>query len=297
MIPPRSTFIAGLVAAIALPGAAAVLDSHERAYPASLNSPSVLYVRTPQVAERLFLSFDTIAADVYWMRAIQHHGRSLHRPAGDERFDDLWPLLDLATTLDPRFNVAYRFGAILLAEPPPNGPGRPQDAIRLLEKGLAANPARWQYAHDIGFVHYWHTGRFDAAADWFGRAGATPGAPRWLGPLAAMTRARGGDVETARTQLSALATSNEYYIRRAAERGLLQLRALEELAAIETLIEAHERATGRRPGQLGDLVTSGRLSRIPADPAGHPYVYSDIDGTVRLSDDSPLSPLPTTLRP
>ena len=48
----------------------------------------------------------------------------------------LYPLLDLTTTLDPRFNIAYRFGAIFLAEPYPGGPGRPDLAIALLEKGL-----------------------------------------------------------------------------------------------------------------------------------------------------------------
>ena len=49
----------------------------------------------------------------------------------------LYPLLDLTTTLDPVFNIAYRFGSIFLAEPYPGGAGRPDLAITLLEKGLA----------------------------------------------------------------------------------------------------------------------------------------------------------------
>ena len=49
-------------------------------------------------------------------------------------------MLDLTTTLDPLFNVAYRFGAIFLAEPYPGGAGRPDLAIALLEKGLQARP-------------------------------------------------------------------------------------------------------------------------------------------------------------
>ena len=69
-------------------------------------------------------------------------------------------LLDLTTTLDPHFNIAYRFGAIFLVHEPPNGPGRADQAIALLEKGSRRNPTRWQYAHDIGFIHYWYTGDY-----------------------------------------------------------------------------------------------------------------------------------------
>ncbi len=34
----------------------------------------VLYVQSPEVARRLALSYDVLAADVYWIRALQHFG-------------------------------------------------------------------------------------------------------------------------------------------------------------------------------------------------------------------------------
>ena len=75
------------------------------------------------------------AADVYWIRAIQHYGGERLSTAADRNFELLFPLLDLATTLDPYFTIAYRFGAIFLSEPLPGGPGRPDQAIALLRKG------------------------------------------------------------------------------------------------------------------------------------------------------------------
>ena len=45
------------------------------------------------------------------------------------------PLLDLTTTLDPYFSIAYRFGAIFLSEASPGGPGRPDQAVALLAEG------------------------------------------------------------------------------------------------------------------------------------------------------------------
>ena len=86
-------------------------------------------------------------------------------------------MLDLVTTLDPRFTVAYRFGAIFLTEAYPSGPGRPDLAIALLERGIAQDGGRWEYMHDIGFIYYWWLKDYQEAAEWFDRAGKAPGAP------------------------------------------------------------------------------------------------------------------------
>ena len=89
----------------------------------------------------------------------------------------LYPLLDLTTTLDPYFSIAYRFGAIYLGEPYPGGPGRPDLAVALLQKGLAAQPSKWQYLMDLGFVQYWHLHDYAAAATAFTSASELPGVP------------------------------------------------------------------------------------------------------------------------
>ncbi len=35
----------------------------------------LLYLQSGKTADRLMLSFDALAADVYWIRTIQHYGR------------------------------------------------------------------------------------------------------------------------------------------------------------------------------------------------------------------------------
>jgi tetratricopeptide (TPR) repeat protein len=204
----------------------------------------------------------------------------------------LYPLLDLTTSLDPRFSTAYRFGAIFLAMAPPDGPGRTDQAIALLEKGLRASPDRWQYAHDIGFVHYWHTGDFAAAADWFERAATMPAAPVWIGPLAALTKVQGGDRTAGRRMLQELLESPEAYIRQAAERGLLQLQALEGIDLLQQMVDEYYKRTGEYPKALFDLTRAGMLPGIPVDPARVPFAYDPTTHVVTLNPASPLGPLP-----
>ena len=136
---------------------------------------NLLYVRSPEAMKRLALSYDSLLADLYWIRAVQHYGGTRLSTDPNKRYDLLYPLLDLTTSLDDRFNIAYYYGSTFLAEPPPGGPGRPDLAIALLEKGLRAQPDKWEFAQWIGFVHYWWRQDYQQAAAWFSRAAEFPG--------------------------------------------------------------------------------------------------------------------------
>jgi tetratricopeptide (TPR) repeat protein len=276
--------------------AAGVLQARDLKAPIPAAADRFLYLRSGRVANRVFLSFDAIAADVYWIRTIQHYGRDRRSPRTTDRFELLQPLLDLTTTLDPHFNIAYRFGAIFLSMEYPNGPDRSDQAIALLEKGIANNPSRWQYAHDIGFIHYWYTGQFDEAARWFAAAARMPDAPEWLQPLAATTLAVGGDREGARHLLGELLSVDAEYVRDAAARGLAQLQALDAVEVLEDLVEQYARDIGAYPADWTDLIRAGRLRGIPVDPTRTPFIYDPTEHVVRLSPDSPLFPLPDGFR-
>ena len=79
------------------------------------------------------------------------------------------------------------------------GPGRPDLAVKLLLKGLGAQPTKWEYMQDIGFVHFWAMQDYKGAAEWFERGSQVPGAAWFLKPLAATTLAQGGHRSASRT--------------------------------------------------------------------------------------------------
>lgn len=292
--------VLALVAGLGLAGV--TLRAGDQSYSLPAPAQRVLYIRSGQVADRLMLSFRAIAADIYWIRTIQHYGRDMKSARTTGRFELLDPLLDLTTTLDPHFNIAYRFGAIFLATEPPAGPGRPDQAVALLEKGITHNPERWQYANDAGFVYYFKAAAeydpeqtrkdYETAADWFERAAKMPKAPTWLLPMAGITRAQGGDRQGAWQLLTELAASPEEYIRNAAVRGLGQIRALNDIDGLQALVEKHFEASHVYPRAWVDLVRAKELRDIPVDPSNAPYVLDPDNHLVSLHPQSPLGPLP-----
>jgi hypothetical protein len=284
---------AAVGAAVCLSVALALHAAQDARYPApSIDRPELLYVRSGNTMKRLALDYDAFAADVYWIRALQHFGGERTAPPDHIRnYALLYPLLDLTTTLDPYFNIAYRFGAIYLGEAYPGGPGRADLAIALLRKGLAVQPQKWQYMQDLGFVYYWHLQDYKTAAMWFQRASEVPGAPSWLRPLAAVTLAEGGHRSASRTLFQQLAESEEPWLRQAATLRLRQLDAMDVIDALQTRVALYQREHPGEPVTWQKLVAARLVPSVPVDPSGVPFAIDDA-GRVTVARESALFPLP-----
>jgi tetratricopeptide (TPR) repeat protein len=252
---------------------------------------NLLYVRSPEAMKRLALSYDSLLADLYWIRAVQHYGSTRLSIDPNKRYDLLFPLLDLTTSLDDRFNIAYYYGSTFLAEAPPGGPGRPDLAIALLEKGLRAQPDKWEFAQWIGFVHYWWRQDYQEAAAWFSRAAEFPGAPIWMAPLAASTLTEGGSRQASRFMWEEIArTAEDEWFRNEARRRLQQLDAMDQLDQLRTVAARFTQQRGAPPSNWSDLRAAGYLKGTPVDPTGTPYRLDA--GVVTLDRGSRLWPLP-----
>lgn len=294
----RSRTLTATVFAVLVLGAVVVrLQMLRDTMPLASTSDESLYL-TERAAGRAIFTYRPLAADLYWIRAIQYfggHTRSARNrgPADPPvSFDGLYPLLDITTTLDPRFNIAYRFGAIFLSAKDPEGPGRPDLAVALLEKGLRTQPDKWQYWHDIGFVHYWTSFDYQKASDAFQRGAAIPGAPWWLKSLAATMLVRGGDRETSRLLWSQLyQTADNEYAKHAAQMKLMQLKAIEDIEQLQEAIDRYAARRGAAVTGWNELLAAGALRAVPSDPSGVPYVLTP-EGRVQVSESSTLIPLP-----
>ncbi len=296
-----------LLAGALLAGAIQVQAMRERAYPTPEVQEDAVYITSGSAVRRLTGAYNALAADVYWIRAIQYYGgakrRLAARPVAPEpppmlaavdtkEYDQLYTLLDITTSLDPSFTIAYRFGAVFLAEAYPAGAGRVDLAVKLLEKGIATRPDKWEYMEDIGFVYYWYAHDYRQASAWFQRASDVPGAPPWLKGLAATTLAQGGDRESSKTMWAAiLQTSEVPWMRATAERLLVQLDTLDKMDTLQSKLDAFAQERGAPAGDWATVLRARVFPGIPVDPTGIRYELTP-DGRVRLSPSSRLFPLP-----
>jgi tetratricopeptide (TPR) repeat protein len=244
-----------------------------------------LLVTSGPLLKKLSLGYAPLLADVYWTRAVQYYGSRLGRP--NVSFDLLSPLLNIAVTLDPHLIIAYRFGAIFLSMP---RPGRTDLAIDLVKRGIAANPSEWRLDYDLGTIYYSRLKDYKHAAQAFLAASNISGAPLFLKPMAASMAQKGGSLEMSEMIFAELYRSTEdKNIRKWAVGQLQSLKAQQDEAQIDKLIEQYRTRFNKNPASMDDLVAAGLLRQNPLDPAGYPYVIGP-DGNARLYPSSPIKP-------
>jgi hypothetical protein len=247
-----------------------------------------LYLWRGEQVKRLFPGFEALAADVYWLRTVQYFGGQ-RVFAGGRSFALLRPLIDITTSLDPRLDIAYRYGAVFLSEPQPIGAGRPREGVEILEKGVRAQPTSWRLRQDLGFFHYLYLNDAATASKILAEAATLPGAAYWLKTLAADILWEGGDRQNSRRMWRQMyEQSEEGAIKANAWQRLLSIEGEEMADALEARVAAYERARGERPSSLEELRRSGFWKGPVVDPAGVAFQYDRSDGRVRISTDSML---------
>lgn len=245
-----------------------------------------ILVHSGKLVKLMSLDFAPLMADVYWTRVVQFYGNKHVR--GDANLEGLWPLLDITTTLDPNLLVAYRFGAMFLSQHAPTGAGRPDLAVKLIERGIQANPDYWRFYEDLGFVYYFDIKDYAKASRAFLEGSKNPEAQLWMKVMAARIAAEGESYETSMFLWNDVyTTATDPKMKESAKLHLQLLRVQEDCRQLDLLAKEYEKRAGHRPRQMSELLQTGLLRHIPADPLGFAYVFDD-QGKAALNVESPL---------
>jgi hypothetical protein len=213
-------------------------------------------------------------ADVVWLRFIQYYGE--HRLT-DTRFQLMYHILDILTTLDPGFLYAYTLGGLMLT----HDAQRPDQAHALLKKGMYENPEEWRIPFMYAFMNYVFLQEYHVARTYFGIAAQKPGAPdmvkRWH---AFVTYSKLGDLKTG------LALWIDFYedTRNPEEKSIARyyiekIRMRLDIEYLTEKVEEFKIRHGRQPYALSELITGATIDSIPSEPHGGRY-YLD-EGSVR----------------
>ena len=121
-----TTTVAAICLAVSMAASVLLLHRVDEIRPRA-NIEDALYISSPKMVKRASLGFEGLMACIYWTRTVQYFGdRHAH---GSRSYNELAPLLEITTALDPKMIPAYQFGATFLAPAPPNGAGEPRRAV------------------------------------------------------------------------------------------------------------------------------------------------------------------------
>jgi hypothetical protein len=249
--------------------------------------PDLLYFSSPSMVKALALGYESMLADLYWMRSIQYYGRREEADKRPVRYKNLAALFDITTTLDPDLTDAYRAGSVFLAEPEPVGAGQTNEAVRLLDKGIALHRDDWRLQFDKGMIYFWYLKDFKTAGAVWIETGRLAGAPFWMASLAASSLSKGGQMDAAIALWQReYQVSGRADVRSNAKNHLISFQVAEQIWTLEYLAGEFREIRGTNPDRLEDLVKIGWLKQVPPDPMGTPYEYDRGTGEVKLSPSS-----------
>jgi tetratricopeptide (TPR) repeat protein len=264
-----------------------LLNNIDRIHPRDIVDDA-LYISSAKMVQRASLGFDGLMACIYWTRTVQYFGRRHFRL--EKSYNELAPLLEITTALDPHLLPAYQFGASFLAPNPPNGAGQPERAVRLMQYGIEHNPDNWHLYYDLGFVYYTELHDFKKAGEVFAAGSEVPGTHEFMKVLAASMAEHAQEFNTARLLWrAAYESTKETTIRQNALEHLRSIQVEEDITNLQNAVNHFAQSNGRSPASLWEVVSAEHWRGLPVDPDGNPYELS-FDGRVLVAnpDDFPF---------
>jgi tetratricopeptide (TPR) repeat protein len=226
----------------------------------------LMYFPSGFAMRTLSVGYHVPLADVVWLRFIQYYGE--HRMT-DARFELMYHILDILTSLDPRFLYSYTLGALMLT----HDAQRPDQAEALLKKGMHSNPDEWRIPFTYGFINYVFLKDYRVAQTYFRVASMKPDAPdmprRWY---AYITYLKLGELKTSLTLWIDLYNNTKnpeekeiasFYIKK--------IKMQIDIDFLNQKIRNYTDEMGHPPGKMADLLISGFIDKIPEEPHGENY--------------------------
>lgn len=237
----------------------------------------MLYLPNGEALEAISLGYKNVLADLLWFNTINYFGKH-YRSDKDYRW--LEHSCDLVTQIDTRADYAYEFCGMMLAWEAQRG----EEAVRLLERAVKQFPNDWRFHYYLGITVALFLGDDQRAQDNFKTGARLPGAPAFLGRLAAKKMATAGDLDQAVSFVSELIQNTADPTQRTAYIDRLhELQHEQNIRALETAVQMYKENFHRAPTKIEDLVSAGIVANLGKDPFGGEYTLdpqnAQIDST------------------
>jgi tetratricopeptide (TPR) repeat protein len=248
-----------------------------------------------------------LMADWYWINSLQYVGNKMLKVEGQLNIGDLrplnprllYPMLDTASTLDPNFMTIYSYGAAVL--PAIDN----QQAIKLLEKGIAEHPENWRLYHNLGYI-YWQTKDYEKASQIYGEGAKKADAPAWMKQMSVSMQAQGGSREFAlQIYRQMFENAEDEQTKSFAELRYMQVESLIDRDGIRPILQTFQTKNGRCINTWKEIYNELRSVKLvanktlffdanlsPIDPLKVPYLLVSQAGKCDVDIDWKNSKVP-----
>lgn len=252
-----------------------VLLALERNRSASVRAEELAYLPKGEYLKVAVLGYDQFAADLIWLKAVQHLGATRQTKGG---YSWAYHVVNVVTDLDPKFLSAYLAAGAILGV----WAGLQYESIEILRKGMRENPDVWQLPFYIGYDYFYELCDPASAAPYFQAASKLPGAPAYLPSLAARMTVAGGDPAAALEFLQRLhAQMADPRLRDALELKIKEVIVERDIRELEDGVRRYRARHGKLPRALEELVARGIVAHLPEEPFGGRYELDASRGTVK----------------
>jgi hypothetical protein len=264
---------------LALGGSAVgALTMVDRQRPSLARAEELSYLPKGEYLKLAVLGYQQMAADLIWLKAVQHLGEQHQTRAG---YLSAYHAVDVLTDVDPTFVFAYQAAGTVLGV----WAGLPRESIALMTKGMRHHPEVWQLPFYVGYDYFYELHDPVMAARYFRIASVLPGAPDYLPRLAARMTVEVGDPQAALEFLQRLYQQTEdERVRQGLARRMKEVIAERDIRFLEEGVRRYKARYGKLPVKLEDLVTREIILKIPEEPFGGIYELQASAGTVTSTE-------------
>ena len=249
------------------------------------------------------LGFEGLLADWYWMKSLQYVGDKVLNSKTEIRIDNLnplnprllYPYLNNATDLDPKFISVYEYGATVLPAIDK------EQAIKLTQKGIDNNPDNWRLYHYLGYI-YWRLNDYEKASETYVKGSQIAGAPEFMKSMSARMKSEGGNREIARIIYRQMFDeAQDAQSKENASLRLLQLDSLDERDVIQKVLDNFKLKNNRCSNNWRELLPYYKIlpdaegerlkfdtTLSPIDPKGFAYKLDTENCQPKLAFDSTI---------
>lgn len=240
----------------------------------------LMYLPSGKFTKQVAIGMDVALADILWARTMVYFGSHYET---DKDYKWLYHILDVITTLDPQFVLAYKFGGMALSLEA----NEVHKSKTLLEKGIKNNPDSWQLYFVMGFNHFYFMDDTASAAKYFERAAELPGHPAYIPRLVARMYAKSGKLDVAMEFLEEI--DKEYddpTIKTAIVGRYKELIIEKHKIFLNGVVEKYEGEYGHKPTAIERLLQAGLLKSLPKEPLGGQYIIDPKTGKVKSTKEN-----------